>query len=69
MFNKKRNEMKKLIILSLFSFLLFFGCNQESEITSPEQTVQTQEPNWIALPTSEGLRVNTIYTATKLHDT
>ena len=57
--------MKKLLILSIFSVLFFFGCNQESEITSPEQSVQTQEPNWIALPTSEGLRVNTIYTATK----
>jgi hypothetical protein len=57
--------MKKLIIFQLFSALIFFGCNQESEITSPEQSVQTQGPNWIALPNSEGLRVNTIYTATK----
>ena len=58
--------MKKFV--TTFTLLLMFtvGCTDQTNITSPEQSVQTQEPNWIALPTSEGLRVNTIYTATKI---
>ena len=59
--------MKKLLALSLFSFLLFFGCNQESEITSTVGNNTIQEPNWI-VNLSNGLGVETIHTASKLID-
>ena len=42
--------MKKLLTLSLLSFLLFFGCNQEAEITSPEDSGQYQQYKLISLP-------------------
>lgn len=51
--------MKRLLTLSLFMFLLFFGCNQESEITSPVNN----SPKLISLPTpSSGLTVETLMT-------
>ena len=61
--------MKKLLILSLFSSLLFFGCNQESEITSPVDNSNNQQLKLISLPTpSGGLIVETDYTAYKSID-
>ena len=58
--------MKKLLTLSLLSFLLFFGCNQESEITSPENNSTNSQLKLISLPTpSGGLGVETIMTKTK----
>jgi hypothetical protein len=60
--------MKKLITLSLLSFLLLFGCNQDSEITSPEVTSQFGKPNWVKLPTdiSQGMSIETQFSASKL---
>jgi len=60
--------MKNLLIHSLFSILLFFGCNNESEVTSPVGSNTIQEPNWIALPPPEGLYVNTEYNDTRSWD-
>ena len=55
--------MKKLLALSLFSFLLFFGCNQESEITSSVNNSNNQQLKLISLPqSSSGLSVETLYT-------
>ncbi|MDH3269409.1 MAG: hypothetical protein OEM46_11210 [Ignavibacteria bacterium] len=55
--------MKKLLILSLFSFLLFFGCNQDSEILTPVEEISDQEYKLISLPTpTGGLSIETIYT-------
>jgi hypothetical protein len=54
--------MKKLLILSLFSFLLFFGCNQKSEILTPIEESSNQEYTLISLPTpTDGLSIETIY--------
>jgi hypothetical protein len=53
-------------IITTFALLLIFavGCTDQTSITSPEQNVQTQEPNWIALPQSgsSGLHINTEWT-------
>jgi len=58
--------MKKLLTLSLFSFLLFFGCNQESEITSPVNNSPNPQLKLISLPTpSGGLNIETDYTVYK----
>jgi len=58
--------MKKLLTLSLLSFLLFFGCNQDSEVTSPVDNSDNQQLKLISLPTpSGGLSVETLMTQFK----
>lgn len=42
--------MKKLLTFLLFSVLVFFGCNQESEITSPVETGPILNKKLISLP-------------------
>ena len=59
--------MKNLLTLGLVLFLVFFGCNQESDITSPVGNKTIQEPNWI-VNLSNGLGVETIHTASELID-
>ncbi|MBT8386061.1 MAG: hypothetical protein KJO12_01500 [Ignavibacteria bacterium] len=55
--------MKKLLTLSLLSFLLFFGCNQNSEILTPVEESSSQDYSLISLPTpSGGLSVETLMT-------
>lgn len=53
--------MKKLI--STFAVLLLFavGCTDQTNVISPEQSVQKQEPNWIALPVNSGLKTEDQY--------
>ena len=56
------NTMKKLLTLSLLSFLFFFGCNQDSEILAPVEEPSNQDYNLISLPTpTGGLSIETIY--------
>ncbi len=58
--------MKKLLTLSLLSFILFFGCNQETEITSPVNNSPNTQLKLIPLPApSGGLNLETDYTAYK----
>jgi hypothetical protein len=57
--------MKKLTSTIAMLLLLAFGCTDQTNITSPEQSVQTQEPNWIALPQGTGLQVNQIFSVSK----
>jgi len=58
--------MKKLLTLSLLSFLLFFGCNQESEITSPVDNSPNSQLKLISLPIpSNGLAVESGHTVYK----
>jgi hypothetical protein len=53
--------MKKLVTFSLLLFLLFFGCNQESEMTSPVNNSANQQLRLISLPTPySGLNVETL---------
>ncbi|MBT8378910.1 MAG: DUF3857 domain-containing protein [Ignavibacteria bacterium] len=51
--------MKQLLTLLLFSSLVFFGCNQESEITSPVDTGPILNKKLIELLPSSGLTVET----------
>jgi len=44
------------------------GCTDQTSITSPEQTVQTQEPHWLVSIPSQGLGIETIHTASVLID-
>jgi hypothetical protein len=55
--------MKKLLTLSLLSFLIFFGCNQESEVISPIQS--SLEKQWITVSDNGGLSIEEIFTKTK----
>jgi len=58
--------MKNILKLSLLSFLLFFGCNQESEILTPVEESSSQDYSLISLPTpTGGLSIETIYTFSK----
>jgi hypothetical protein len=52
--NTKEKTMKLLLTLSLASLLLFFGCDQKSEITTPVEESSTQEYSLISLPTPTG---------------
>ncbi len=47
---KKDKLMKKLLTFLIFSALVFFGCNQESEITSPVDTGSNKQLKLISLP-------------------
>ncbi len=50
--------MKNLLTFSLLSFLFFFGCNHDSDVTSPTNN----QVKLIPLPaSSSGLNVETIY--------
>lgn len=61
--------MKHILTLSLLSFLLFLGCNQESEVTSPEVGLLHKPVNWITLPTPINMPVNSeIFTNSELID-
>jgi hypothetical protein len=66
--NIKGNTMKTFI--TTFALLLMFavGCTDQTSITSPEQPVQTQEPNWIALPQPSGMQVNEEVSSSKVID-
>ena len=55
--------MKKLLILSILSILLLFGCNQESEITSP--TTSSVEKQWITLSNNSELSIEETFTKLK----
>jgi hypothetical protein len=46
--------MKKLLIFLLFSALVFFGCNQETEITAPVDTGMILNKTLISLPLPSG---------------
>ena len=50
--------MRKVFTLLIFSVLVFFGCNQESEITSPVSLSAQLEINWITLPSPSELSIN-----------
>jgi len=62
--------MRHLLALSLLLVSFFFGCNQETDITSPAiSSSEQQEINWITLPSPVGLSVNTLsFTVSELID-
>jgi len=59
--------MKKLLILIIFSFLLPFGCNENSDVSSPIQ--EGNRPyQLIKLPPKAGLSVETTFSVTETID-
>ena len=56
--------MKKHLLIFALIGLFFYGCTSESDITSPEQSINP-EPNWIALPKAEGMQIENSFTVTK----
>ncbi len=52
--------MKKLLTLAALVSLFFFGCDQETDITSPTDGFSDQPVNWITLPSPTGMSVNSI---------
>ena len=60
--------MKKYISLIALLSVFVIGCSEQTSITSPENIIQTQEPNWIVSLSSHDLSVNTIHSASVLID-
>ncbi len=60
--------MKKLLTFLIFSALIFFGCNQESEMTSPLGSHSDNQPNWLVSLSSNNISMETIHTASELID-
>ena len=60
------NQMIRLLTFALFSALIFFGCNQESETTSPADNSPNSQLKLISLPVpSGGLGVEILVTQYK----
>ena len=59
--------MKYLITLALFSALIFLGCNQDADITSPIDlsTESSFEKQWITLSSNSGFSIEETFTKTK----
>ncbi len=58
--SRGKNKMIKYFLSILLLSLLVIGCNQESNILSPQDSVSNNqvvnEPNWISLPASQSLK-------------
>ncbi|MGB5287488.1 MAG: hypothetical protein WBN42_03295 [Ignavibacteriaceae bacterium] len=55
--------MRKLLTLIIFSFLLLFGCNEESDVSSPIQ-LDNHSYQLIKLPPKAGLSVESTFSKT-----
>jgi hypothetical protein len=54
--------MKKFITFNLVVLALLFGCNPDSNVTSPEDSTTQSLVKLIQLPSPKGLTVETLYT-------
>jgi len=57
--------MKKYISIIVLLSLFVIGCSEQTSINAPSTNVNTNEPNWIALPQAEGLSINQSFTSSK----
>lgn len=48
--NKRSNTLKRYIYLFALLTLLVVGCSEQSSVLSPNNNVNTNESNWISLP-------------------
>ena len=48
--------MKKYISIIVLLSLFVIGCSEQTSINSQANNVNTNEPNWIALPQAEGMQ-------------
>jgi len=63
--------MKTLLSFLVFSTLLFVGCMEDSsDLTSPDVQInqQSNSPNWIQLPETEGMSVENQFSVTEYID-
>ncbi len=60
--------MKKFITIQLVMLALLFGCNPDSNVNSPENTVSGKQLKLIQMPVPQGLSLETIYTESKYID-
>ena len=61
--------MKHLLtLLSLLAILVFFGCNEQTEINSPVEGSSSQQLKLISLPTPTGLTVESLFIQNMLID-
>ena len=66
--NKGRITMRRSIYLFALLTLFVVGCSEQSSVIAPVNNVNTNEPNWIALPKAEGMQVNTVVSNSKIID-
>ena len=57
--------MKRFITIKLMLLALLFGCNPDSNVTSPDDSTTQSQLKLIQLPTPKGLSIETLYTETK----
>lgn len=57
--------MKRLITFNLVVIALLFGCNPDSNMTSPDDLITQPLLKLIQLPTPKGLSIETLYTESK----
>ena len=59
--------MKKYLSIIVLLSLFVIGCSEQMSVNSPVNT-NTSEPNWIALPSAEGMQMNKTFTTSKAID-
>jgi hypothetical protein len=64
----KRSTMRRYIFLFSALALFVIGCSQESNMIASDNKVNTNTPNWIALPQAEVMQVNAIVSTSKTID-
>jgi hypothetical protein len=58
-------KMKRFITFKLIVLALLFGCNPDSNVTSPDDSITQPLLKLIQLPTPKGLSIETLYTESK----
>jgi len=56
--NEGNKTMRRYIYLFTLLTLFVVGCSEQSSVLAPVNNVNTNEPNWISLPQSDGIHVN-----------
>ncbi len=58
--------MRNYLYLFLLVSLFVIGCREESSVLTPNNTINSNEPNWIVLPASEDLSLRKDITVSKM---
>lgn len=58
--------MKTFIATMTMLLLVAVGCNEQDNITSPEETIEQQEPNWLVSLPDKGFRLHKKHHASEL---
>lgn len=63
-FKMKETKMKKFISIIALLSLFVIGCSEQASITSPNES-SASEPNWVSMPKTNGIQINSEWTTTK----